>query len=610
MEDSFMRIYIILIIFFLFLVCAVPSDSLMEFQYKCAGTNATTTTYSYLKEPRVEETGYTRGLKSSSFNYLENGSIDLEENIKYFYGNGTNITNASIDHSMKVEFNGTRGISEFFAKGFFGNNRWISAWKKIRYEMSPSMKKGSEAWVNRPSNDIKVDASAVMDTNNRMNYKFNYNAEIKNGVMEAKDSTGWTNRTGAKRYDWVYESLTSGKELAITNNLFESERIVPAAGPTGDWLPCFCSGTMPAIEQLDEGWPSYVTKTVLEANRILPSAQLSPINATFSRFYSNGVSISSVAYRHAVADKRAVIGNIGLMNKNVPLSTQTIYLTHLAPQVTYLNFSGSNMTGSSETAYYPETRNLKVGIVASLPGSQSGPLLYNTSHKVQPRFDCKEGDCEGFEGIYTYDEGPTAERTITAAGGEVPELSIKNIDITLDVFERNSNTTYRFGGANSSSAPLSPAKQEMYKITVHNSGSVALSDVILSAEMAKGIRFVNARYYGEGRGDPDLTVLPESFNENIKTTLTFKFNIMDPGEVKSVILEAYAKADVDKTKVSVEVNGKAPDGDGLRDSQNSANINECELRNKDNPNDQCDALQKLLGGEGCVEVCPDWGEVK
>ena len=55
--------------------------------------------------------------------------------------------------------------------------------------------------------------------------------------------------------------------LDITNNLFESERIVPAAGPLGEWLPCWCSGTMPPIEQLDSGWPEYRTIKVLEANR-------------------------------------------------------------------------------------------------------------------------------------------------------------------------------------------------------------------------------------------------------------------------------------------------------------------------------------------------------
>jgi hypothetical protein len=603
-----MKIPVIFIILFLFLIYAEPSHSLMDFEYKCNGTDATATTYSYLREPRIEETGYTRGLKSGSFNYLENGSIDLQENIKYDYGNGTNITNSSVDHELTVYFRGERGISEFFAKGFFGNNRWISAWKKIRYEESPNMRIDGKAMQDRPSNSIDVTAQATMDTNNRMNYQFNYDAKVKNGVIEAKDSTGWTNRTGTRRYDWVYESLTSGKELAITNNLFESERIVPAAGPTGDWLPCFCSGTMPAIEQLDEGWPSYTTKTVLEANRILPSAQMSPINATFTRFYPNRISISSIAYRSAVAGKRVMIGNIGLMDKNVPLSAQRLYSMHLAPQVTFLNLSSCNMTGSQATAYYPETKNLKVGIVASLPESQSGPLLCNTSHKVDPRLDCKEGDCEGFEGVYTYDEGPTAERTITAAAGDVPQISLKNIDVLLDVVEIDSDAKARFGGTNSTSAPLSPAKHEMYKITVRNSGNVPLSDVVLSAEMAKGIKYESSRYFDEGRGDLEVVIDPVQFNENIKTTLTWKLNIMSPGETKSVILEAYAKKDVDEKKISVEVKGKASDGDELRDVPNGVTVRTCEPKDKDHPDQPCDPAANVE--EDCVKVCPEWAEVK
>jgi hypothetical protein len=600
-----MKIHIIFIIFLLSLMYAVPSHSTMEFEYKCKGTDATATTYSYLKEPRIEETGYTRGLKSGSFNYLENGSIDLQERIVFYYGNGTNVTNSSVNHQLKVDFDGKRGISEFFAKGFFGNNRWISAWKKIRYEESPNVKIDDKKMEDRPSNKIKVDASVRMDTqSNETDYTFKYNAVIKNGVMQAKDSTGWTNRTGARRYDWEYESLTSGKELDITNNLRESGEIVPAAGLTGDWLPCFCSGTMPAIEQLDEGWPSYVTKTVLEANRILPSAQLSPVNATFARFYPYGISISSLAYRRAVADKSVMIGNVGLIDKNVPLPTQRLYLMDLASQVTSSDFSSSNMTGSPATAYYPEKRNLKVGIVASLPESQSGPLLCNTSHKVEPRLDCKEGDCKGFEGVYTYDEGPIRERTITAAAGEVPELLTKDIDVTLEVYEITNNTTARFGGISSASAPLSPAKREMYKITVHNSGSVPLSDVILSAQMSKGIKFENTRYYEADRGNPDVTIDPERFNEYIKTILTWKLNTMNPGEIKSVLLEAYVKMDVDEKDISVEVKGKASDGDELRDSQDTAEPRTCVEKDKENPDQPCSPL-----GE-CVWVCPDWGEVK
>jgi len=56
----------------------MPSQSILQFTYQCEGKNATATTYSYLNEPRIEENGFARGLKSGSFNYLENGNINLE----------------------------------------------------------------------------------------------------------------------------------------------------------------------------------------------------------------------------------------------------------------------------------------------------------------------------------------------------------------------------------------------------------------------------------------------------------------------------------------------------------------------------------------------------
>ena len=159
-----MRTAYICIAIALMMVCIIPSQSIMQFTYECEGKNATSTTYSYLKEPRTEETGYTRGLKSGSFNYLENGTINLREEIGYDHGNGTIISNSTVDHSLTVEFEGERGISEFFGRGYFGNNRWISAWKKIRYEESPSMKINNTPMVPRPSNSIRVDASVVMNT--------------------------------------------------------------------------------------------------------------------------------------------------------------------------------------------------------------------------------------------------------------------------------------------------------------------------------------------------------------------------------------------------------------------------------------------------------------
>ncbi|MDD4653037.1 MAG: hypothetical protein PHQ34_12505, partial [Methanothrix sp.] len=151
MKKSLAFIALILILFYI-----IPSQSQMYFTYKATGKDATATTYSYLKEPRIQETGYNRGLKSGSFNYLENGDLSISEAITYNYGNGTNKSNSSVDHQLNVNFKGQRGISEFNSQGFFGNNRWISAWKKIRYEESPSMKVNGWNLGKYPTSYIEV----------------------------------------------------------------------------------------------------------------------------------------------------------------------------------------------------------------------------------------------------------------------------------------------------------------------------------------------------------------------------------------------------------------------------------------------------------------------
>lgn len=263
-----MKITIRWIAIVLILMYIVPSQSIMEFTYKCEGEDATATTYSYLKEPRLSENGYERGLKSGSFNYLENGKINIEENINYFYGNGTNKTNSSIEHSLNVNFKGDKGISEFFGRGFFKNNRWASAWKKIRYEISPNVEINGRPMVDRPSSYINVVAATRMNTAKNISYEFEYKADIENGVIQTDDASGWSNRTGSRKIDWEHETRTEGEKINITNNLYDTEaNIETAAGPDDDWLPCCYKGTMPEIEQLGKPWPSAAVIATLKAPR-------------------------------------------------------------------------------------------------------------------------------------------------------------------------------------------------------------------------------------------------------------------------------------------------------------------------------------------------------
>jgi uncharacterized repeat protein (TIGR01451 family) len=218
------------------------------------------------------DSGYARGLKAGSFNYLDKGDINFEEAITYTYGNGTPKANSTYTHDMNLAFKGEKGISEFYGAEYFKNNRAVAAWKKIRYDKIK--KEYKNLGESRMASAINVTSALSMDTTpwpDGTGYDLKYGADVKNGVANIYDSTGWSNRTGARRIDWEYAASMQG-DISFRNDLKE---LAPqeAHGGEFDWLPCFCiSGTQPPIEQLDKPWPTQDVINTLEANRILPQS--------------------------------------------------------------------------------------------------------------------------------------------------------------------------------------------------------------------------------------------------------------------------------------------------------------------------------------------------
>jgi hypothetical protein len=183
----------------------------MEFDFQCKGTDGTLTSYSYLREPRLTEDGYTRGLETGSFNYLENGKqIDFKEHISYNYGNGTKIANSTVRHKLNITFDGGelgRSISKFYGNGFFPNNRAISAFKEIRYEdlrkydnFSPTnIKRSYKTSLGKSYNASKINVDTDLSMNSAPSgwYDLEYTAWVEDAVAETRDRSGWTNRTGS-----------------------------------------------------------------------------------------------------------------------------------------------------------------------------------------------------------------------------------------------------------------------------------------------------------------------------------------------------------------------------------------------------------------------------
>jgi hypothetical protein len=545
-----MRIAYIGIIIALMMIYVIPSQSIMQFTYECQGKGATATTYSYLREPRSSESNYSIGLKSGSFNYLENGDMNIREDINYYYGNGTNKSNSTLTHYLDVDFEGERGISEFFGRGFFGNNRWISAWKKIRYEDSPTMKVDGWNIVARPSNSIKVHASVEMNSSiNASVYAFNYVAKVKNGVIETKDATGWSNRTGSRKYDWEYETRTVGKEINITNILYDSEGLESESGP-GDWLPCCFKGTAPMIDQLQYAWPSEVVMATLEADTRLPSkkitskqvvpaqlAQVAMDTAQFGTIYTKpGLRIGSIS---SIPETRVIAPGPSVQSKDL---------------------------------YYAK-RSLKVGMVTAfqdvLVTTPSANNKTNISIADSPILEsCEDGSCDGYDCIYTYDQDSFGA---TAAGGSatVPlrKGEERKITVTLYGYENSSNTTHPFD----TGAPQI-AKEEIYNITVYNDGDVPVNGLQVMADMARGMKFVNSIYYGSSRGEAKAKLPPTEFDATKRTDVKWDIGSLQPLEARSILFRAFLMKDVDNTDINVKVNDSALGNVQVRASVNEASI--------------------------------------
>ncbi len=229
---------------------AMPVSGIMNFEFSCTGEGATLSTYSYLQEPTLDYSGYTRGMKTGSMNYLENGNIsNFNEKYRYAYGNATTKANSSLTHTMEIQFDGDKGISEYFGQGFFKNNRALSAWKKIRYETIRYPVRdlqGKLILTTRTSRNISVDAALSMDMTPGASYELVYSAHALDAVIETRDQTRYTNISKGAGIDWEHETLSRGDVLDVKNKLSDFQLYYTLAGPD-DWLPCCMGGTMPPI---------------------------------------------------------------------------------------------------------------------------------------------------------------------------------------------------------------------------------------------------------------------------------------------------------------------------------------------------------------------------
>ncbi|MDD4653038.1 MAG: hypothetical protein PHQ34_12510, partial [Methanothrix sp.] len=400
-----------------------------------------------------------------------------------------------------------------------------------------------------------VKAHVQMDTKKRMKYNFEYTANVADAVIEAKDSTGWTNRSGARKYDWEYEALTRGHELNITNNLRDFEWLAPEAGPNDDWLPCCYSGTIPEIEQLNVAWPSDVVKATLAADSLKSNMRLKSKDLISPR-------------------------NIGLINSNLGINypldaTQKIGMLVSLPERQYLPSRIENVKVASMPGY-PIKGYQKIGMIASIPEITSVISSPASDDKVSdPREPCEGDSCSGESCISTF-----GEKTYSTSSEEFKQGDIRNIHVDLFVWERRTNATAPFRKTSED-----PAKEEIYNITILNNGDVTLDDVQVSLVMPEGMLYGASEYdntavHGRIR-EPKID--PENFNKLTKTGVAWNIGTLNSEEQVSIILRTYIKFDdnVDNKAVSVKVEGNAPGDLAVRDSTDNAIALNCTWINEE-----------------------------
>ncbi|MDD4653039.1 MAG: hypothetical protein PHQ34_12515, partial [Methanothrix sp.] len=138
---------------------------------------------------------------------------------------------------------------------------------------------------------------------------------------------------------------------------------------------------------------------------------------------------------------------------------------------------------------------------------------------------------------------------LASGSDEVESMSQNNLlDVAFLVCEMDSNTVARFG-----LGELEYAKLEAYLIRIQNRASIPFDDVIVSAELSKGMKIESIRYFEEGRGRLDVNQYPERYKDNRKTNISMDIGTMEPSETKTILLEAYIRPCANRTLINGSV---------------------------------------------------------
>jgi len=170
-----------------------------------------------------------------------------------------------------------------------------------------------------------------------------------------------------------------------------------------------------------------------------------------------------------------------------------------------------------------------------------------------------------------------------------------NITVASQVYEIDPNAFASFDDK-----IIEPAKQEIYNVTITNSGEVALDDVIVSLSTTNGMIFKNLAYY-DSSNQLQLECNQFDLCQRASRSLIKNLGTLKSKESKSLIINAYVNPQVDNRQIGVKVTGAKPNG-AVSDMKDIAKKTECVF--VDSNGVSC--AEKM---EGCICQRPIWAYV-
>jgi hypothetical protein len=126
-----------------------------------------------------------------------------------------------------------------------------------------------------------------------------------------------------------------------------------------------------------------------------------------------------------------------------------------------------------------------------------------------------------------------------------------NLSISLTSFDTKCNETAQFcPGGN-----VTATRLETFKIDAKNEGEEPISELVLTAMMPKGMKYIDSSYLEKGGGRLEDNLTPPEFNETQNTSIEWYIGDLEVNETISILLRTYLRCSVNRTQIDLNAQG-------------------------------------------------------